>query len=140
MAIFLPFGTTLSHSGIMASRCFVFSCFTRFPHSIQAFIHFRLIFGLLRIEIWNTLDLAGVCFFFFIYKHSFSKSFYPNRGHPRAFREGEVLRQFQDFRENFWSKFRISLYILYIFTFPSAQDREKSASLGRLFLPNRPLG
>ena len=27
------------------------------------------------------------------------------RGHPRAFREGEVLRQFQDFREKFWSKF-----------------------------------
>ena len=25
-------------------------------------------------------------------------------------------------------------------TSPSAQDREKSASLGRLFLPNRPVG
>ena len=62
------------------------------------------------------------------------------QGHPRAFREGEVLRQFQDFREKFWSKFWISLYILYIFTFPSAQDREKSASLRRLFLSNRPLG
>ena len=24
------------------------------------------------------------------------------RGHPRAFREGEVLRQFQDFREKFF--------------------------------------
>ena len=58
----------------------------------------------------------------------------------RAFREGEVLRQFQDFREKFWSKFWISLCILYIFTSPSAQDREKSARLGRLFLPNRPLG
>ena len=62
------------------------------------------------------------------------------RGHPRAFREGEVLHQFQDFREKFWSKFWISLYILYIFISPSAQDREKSASLGRLFLPNHPLG
>ena len=62
------------------------------------------------------------------------------RGHPRAFREGEVLRQFQDFREKVLSKFLFSLYILCIFTSPSAQDREKSASLGRLFLPNRPLG
>ena len=63
-----------------------------------------------------------------------------SRGHPGAFREGEVLQQFQDFREKFRCKFWISLYILYIFTSPSAQDREKSASLGRLFLPNRPLG
>ena len=47
-------------------------------------------------------------------------------GHPGAFREGEVLRQFQDFREKFWSKFRISLYILYTFISPSAQDREVS--------------
>ena len=61
------------------------------------------------------------------------------KGHPGAFREGEVLQQFQDFREKFWSKFWISLYILYIFTSPTAQDREKSASLGRLFLPNHPL-
>ena len=50
------------------------------------------------------------------------------------------MRQFQDFREKFWSKFWISLCILYIFTSPSAQDWEKSASLERLFLPNRPLG
>ena len=62
------------------------------------------------------------------------------RGHPGAFREGEVMQQFLDFREKFWSKFWISLYILYIFTSPSAQDREKSASLGRLFLPNHTLG
>ena len=62
------------------------------------------------------------------------------RGHPGAFREGEVLQQCQDFREKFWSKFWISLYILYIFTSPSAQDRKKSASFGRLFLRNRPLG
>ena len=48
-------------------------------------------------------------------------------------REREVLRQFQDFREKFWSKFWISLYILYIFISPSAQDREKSVSLGRFF-------
>ena len=45
-----------------------------------------------------------------------------------------------NFREKFWFKFWFSLYILYIFTSPSAQDREKSASLGRLFLPNGPLG
>ena len=45
-----------------------------------------------------------------------------------------------NFREKYWSKFWISLYILYIFTLPSAQDREKSASWGRLFLPNCPLG
>ena len=62
------------------------------------------------------------------------------RGQPRAFRQGEVLRHFQDVREKFWSKFWISLYVLYIFTSPSAQNREKSASLGRLFLPDRPLG
>ena len=53
---------------------------------------------------------------------------YNLRCHLTAFREGEVLRQFQDFREKFWSKFWISLCILYIFTSPSAQDREKSAS------------
>ena len=56
-----------------------------------------------------------------------------------AFREGQILRQCQDFREKFGSKFWISLYILYIFTSPSVQDREKTASLGRLFLSNRPL-
>ena len=38
------------------------------------------------------------------------------------------MRQFQDFKEKFWSKFRISLYILYIFTSPSAQDRENRHS------------
>ena len=54
--------------------------------------------------------------------------------------EREKFFRTQDFREKFWSNFWISLYILYIFTSPSAQDREKSASLGRLFLPNRPLG
>ena len=56
-------------------------------------------------------------------------------------------------REKFCDNFRIwgrsfgpnfgfpyNVYILYIFTSPSAQDREKSASLGRLFPPNRPLG
>ena len=59
------------------------------------------------------------------------------RGHPGAFREGEVLRQFQDFREKFWSKFRISLYILYIFTSPSAQDREVS-QLRETFSPKSP--
>ena len=35
-------------------------------------------------------------------------------GQPRAFRQGEVLRHFQNFREKFWSKFWISLYVLYI--------------------------
>ena len=58
--------------------------------------------------------------------------------HPGAFREGEVLQQFQDFREKFKSKFWISLYILYIFTSPSAQDREKS-QLRETFLPSCPL-
>ena len=62
------------------------------------------------------------------------------KGQSRAFRQGEFWRHFQDFRENFWSKFRISLYVLCILSSPSAQNREKSASLGRLFLPNRPLG
>ena len=59
------------------------------------------------------------------------------RGHPEAFREGEVLRQFQDFREKFWSKFWISLYILYIFTSPSAQDMEVS-QLRETFSPKLP--
>ena len=36
------------------------------------------------------------------------------RGRPRAFRQGKVLRHFQDFREKFLSKFLISLYVLYI--------------------------
>ena len=59
------------------------------------------------------------------------------RGHPRAFREGEVLRQFQDFREKFWSKFWISLYLLYVFTSPSAQDREV-CQLRETFSPRLP--
>ena len=56
-----------------------------------------------------------------------------SRGQPRLVRQEEVLRHFQDFREKFWSKFWISLYVLDIFISPSAQNREKSASLGRLF-------
>ena len=53
-------------------------------------------------------------------------------------------------REKFCDNFRISgrsfgpnfglPYTFYTFSPLSAQDREKSASLGRLFLPNRPLG
>ena len=56
-----------------------------------------------------------------------------HKSHPRALREGEVLRQFQDFREKFWSKFWISLYILYIFTSPSAQSQ-----LRETFSPKSP--
>ena len=59
------------------------------------------------------------------------------RGHPRAFREGEVLRQFQGFRKKFWSKFWISLYILYIFTSPSAPQGEVS-QLRETFSPKLP--
>ena len=59
------------------------------------------------------------------------------RGHPRAFREGEVLQQFQSFREKFWSKFWIYLYILYIFTSPSAQDR-KVSQLRETYSPKSP--
>ena len=69
---------------------------------------------LLEFITWVSFMLGSwylVCFF---------------RGRPRAFREGEVLWHIQDFREKFWSKFWISLYILYIFTSPSAQDREVS--------------
>ena len=62
------------------------------------------------------------------------------RGQLRAFRQGEVLQHIQNFREKFWSKFWISLYVLYIFTSPSDQNTENSASLGSLFLPNRLLG
>ena len=50
---------------------------------------------------------------------------------------GEVLQQFQDFREKFWSIFWITLYILYIFTSPSAQDREVS-QLREAFSPTSP--
>ena len=60
---------------------------------------------------------------------SVEQNIFNYRGHPRAFREGEVLWRFQGFREKFWAKFWISLYILYIFNSLSAQDREKSASL-----------
>ena len=36
-----------------------------------------------------------------------------DRGQPRAFRQGEVLRHFLDFTEKFYSKFWIFLYVLY---------------------------
>ena len=52
----------------------------------------------------------------------------------------KFCENFRIFSEKFWSKFWTSLYILYTFPSPSAQSKEKSASLGRLFLPNRPLG
>ena len=68
---------------------------------------------------------------------SYLVTFLHFRGHPRAVREGEVLRQFQDFREKFWSKFWISLYILYIFTSLSAQEREVS-QLKETFSPKSP--
>ena len=58
------------------------------------------------------------------------------RGHPSAFREGEVFATFSGFE----GEVPISLYSLYIFTSSSAQDKEKSASLGRFFLPNCLLG
>ena len=64
-------------------------------------------------------------------------------GHPWVILELSEREMFcNNYREKFWSKFWISLYmyILYIFTSPSAQDREKSASLRRLFFPIRPLG
>ena len=47
------------------------------------------------------------------------------------------MRHFQDFMEKFWSKFWTSLYILYIFTSPSAQDREVS-QLRETFSPKLP--
>ena len=54
-----------------------FSCLTCFPNSVQAFMHFRLIFGLLQIDIWTTSDQARV---FPVYKCSFLKSFDPKSG------------------------------------------------------------
>ena len=45
--------------------------------------------------------------------------------------QGEVLVQILDFP--------IHVHSIH-FTSPSAQHTEKSSSLGRLFLPNRPLG
>ena len=45
----------------MASRRFVFFFkFNAFPHSIQVFVRFRLVFQLLWIDIWTTSDQAGV--------------------------------------------------------------------------------
>ena len=75
--------------------------------------------------------------FLFLFLSCPSLSYLLLRGHPRAFREGEVLRQFQDFREKFWSEFWISLYILYIFTSPSTQGREVS-QFRETFFPKSP--
>ena len=103
---------------------------------------FYLLFKIFNNQCWHSFILSHqgtICIKnqYFVGKIRF---FVFCRGHPRPFKEGEVLQQFQDFREKFWSKFWISIYILYIFTSPSAQDMDKSGSLGRLFLPNRPLG
>ena len=54
--------------------------------------------------------------------------------------KGKFCCHFQDFREKFWSKFWISLDVLYIETSPSAHNREKWTNLGRLSLPNHSLG
>ena len=40
----------------------------------------------------------------------------------------------------FLLEFQVCLYILYIFTSHSAENREKFVHLGRLFLPSRPVG
>ena len=40
----------------------------------------------------------------------------------------------------FLLEFQICLYILYSFTSPSAENREKFVHFGRLFLPSRPVG
>ena len=50
---------------------------------------------------------CGIC--------SGSPLFANSRGQPEAFREGEILRQFQDFREKFWSNFGFP-YTFYTFS------------------------
>ena len=42
--------------------------------------------------------------------------------------------------EKFGLEFQVCLYILYIFTSPSAENKDKFVHLGRLFLPSRPVG
>ena len=44
------------------------------------------------------------------------------------------------FREKFGLEFQVYLYILYIFTSPSAENKDKFVHLGRLFLPSCPVG
>ena len=58
----------------------------------------------------------------------------PWQDDPRALKQGEVLWPFQG---DVLSKFWISLYILYIFTSPSAQDKEVS-QLRETFSPKSP--
>ena len=117
------------------TRC---NCFSIMSFDMFLFLHENYVMGTQCLSEALLMSTHSLCFCgeirkIFIWIFLFG-------GHSSAFSEGEVLRRFQDFREKFWSKFWISLYILYIFTSPSARDREKSASLGRLFLPNRPLG
>ena len=49
------------------------------------------------------------------------------------------LGYLSDFRKTFEAEFQLYLYVLYIKTSPSAENREKFESVGRLFLPSRPL-
>ena len=47
---------------------------------------------------------------------------------------------FRHSKEKFFLEFQVCLYILYIFTSPSAENKEKFVHLGRLLLPSRPVG
>ena len=47
--------------------------------------------------------------------------------------------RFADFRKKFKADFHLCLYVLYIQTSPSAENREKWEFVRRLFLPSRPL-
>ena len=53
--------------------------------------------------------------------------------------KGEVKSSPQENLE-VWNEFPVCLYILYIFTSPSAENKEKFVHLGRLFLPSHPIG
>ena len=62
------------------------------------------------------------------------------RAQTRQEIQGEVLSLSQKIWEKLGFEFQVCLFILYIFTSPSAQNKEKFVHLGRLFLPSRPVG
>ena len=59
------------------------------------------------------------------------------RGHPRAFREGEVLRHVRNFREKFWSKFGF-LYRFYTFSLLPELKIGRSQPAWKTFSPKSP--
>ena len=54
--------------------------------------------------------------------------------------KGEVLSLHRNIWEKFLLELQVCLYIVYIFTSLSAENREKFALVGSLFLPSYPVG